>query len=123
MSTVRTDHDGRVTVVTIDRPEVRNAVDRATADALAGSTYSRCAACLIPVSGDLRFRSMSTARAFSGETYSTRVRRLRSAGTGAAFAHLVSDTGPNNALYRQTVEKAYLILLDTMLLVYFILPH
>ena len=35
MSTVRTDHDGRVTVVTIDRPEVRNAVDRATADALA----------------------------------------------------------------------------------------
>src|SRR5690349_16692454 len=35
MSTVRIDHDGRVTVVTIDRPEVRNAVDRATADALA----------------------------------------------------------------------------------------
>jgi enoyl-CoA hydratase len=35
MSTVRTDHDGPVTVVTIDRPEVRNAVDRATAQALA----------------------------------------------------------------------------------------
>ena len=35
MSTVRINHDGRVTVVTIDRPEVRNAVDRATADALA----------------------------------------------------------------------------------------
>jgi enoyl-CoA hydratase len=35
MSTVRIDHDGPVTIVTIDRPEVRNAVDRATADALA----------------------------------------------------------------------------------------
>ena len=34
MSTVRTEHDGPVTVVTIDRPEVRNAVDRATAAAL-----------------------------------------------------------------------------------------
>ena len=31
---------------------------------------SRWAACLIPVSGDRRFRSMSTARAFSGEMYS-----------------------------------------------------
>jgi enoyl-CoA hydratase len=37
MSTVRIDHDGPVTIVTIDRPEVRNAVDRATADALAGA--------------------------------------------------------------------------------------
>jgi enoyl-CoA hydratase len=35
MSTVRIDHDGPVTIVTIDRPEVRNAVDRATAEALA----------------------------------------------------------------------------------------
>jgi enoyl-CoA hydratase len=35
MSTVRIDHDGPVTIVTINRPEVRNAVDRATADALA----------------------------------------------------------------------------------------
>ncbi len=35
MSTVRVDHDGPVTIVTIDRPEVRNAVDRATAEALA----------------------------------------------------------------------------------------
>ena len=35
MSTVRIEHDGPVTIVTIDRPEVRNAVDRATADALA----------------------------------------------------------------------------------------
>lgn len=32
---VHTEHDGPVTVVTIDRPEVRNAVDRPTADALA----------------------------------------------------------------------------------------
>lgn len=32
---VRIDHDGPVTIVTIDRPEVRNAVDRATAEALA----------------------------------------------------------------------------------------
>lgn len=35
MSTVRIEHDGPVTIVTIDRPQVRNAVDRATADALA----------------------------------------------------------------------------------------
>ena len=35
MTTVRIHHDGPVTVVTIDRPEVRNAVDRATAEALA----------------------------------------------------------------------------------------
>lgn len=35
MSAMRIDHDGPVTIVTIDRPEVRNAVDRATADALA----------------------------------------------------------------------------------------
>jgi enoyl-CoA hydratase len=33
--TVRVDHDGEVIVVTIDRPEVRNAVDRDTAAALA----------------------------------------------------------------------------------------
>ena len=32
---VRVDHDGPVTTVTIDRPEQRNAVDRATAEALA----------------------------------------------------------------------------------------
>jgi enoyl-CoA hydratase len=37
MSTVRIDHDGRVTVVTIDRPEVRNAVDGPTAAALAAA--------------------------------------------------------------------------------------
>jgi enoyl-CoA hydratase len=35
MSTVRVEHDGPVTIVTIDRPEVRNAVDRMTAEALA----------------------------------------------------------------------------------------
>ena len=35
MSSVRTDTDGHVRVITIDRPEVRNAVDRPTADALA----------------------------------------------------------------------------------------
>jgi enoyl-CoA hydratase len=35
MSTVRIDHDGPVTIVTIDRPAVRNAVDRATAEGLA----------------------------------------------------------------------------------------
>ena len=33
--TVRVEHDGPVTIVTIDRPEVRNAVDRPTAAALA----------------------------------------------------------------------------------------
>jgi enoyl-CoA hydratase len=35
MTTVRIDRDGPVTIVAIDRPEVRNAVDRATAEALA----------------------------------------------------------------------------------------
>ncbi len=38
--TVRTDRAGRVLVVTIDRPEVRNAVDRPTADALAAAFRS-----------------------------------------------------------------------------------
>jgi len=33
--TVRIEHDGPVTIITIARPEVRNAVDRPTADALA----------------------------------------------------------------------------------------
>jgi len=37
MSTVRVDADGDVTIVTIDRPEVRNAVDGPTADALAAA--------------------------------------------------------------------------------------
>jgi enoyl-CoA hydratase len=37
MSTVRTDTDGPVRIITIDRPEVRNAVDRPTADALAAA--------------------------------------------------------------------------------------
>src|SRR3954449_572988 len=32
---VRIQHDGPVTIVTIDRPEVRNAVDRPTAERLA----------------------------------------------------------------------------------------
>ena len=35
MPSIRTDHRGPVLVVTIDRPEVRNAVDRPAADALA----------------------------------------------------------------------------------------
>jgi enoyl-CoA hydratase len=35
MSTIRVEADGDVTIVTIDRPEVRNAVDGPTADALA----------------------------------------------------------------------------------------
>ena len=37
MSTVRVETDGPVTIVTIDRPEVRNAVDGPTADALAAT--------------------------------------------------------------------------------------
>ncbi len=56
-----------------------------TATVMSGSgSPSRCAACLIPVSGERRFRSMSTASAFSGETYSTRQRCLGSAGRGTA---------------------------------------
>jgi enoyl-CoA hydratase len=35
--TVRIDHDDAVTTISIDRPEVRNAVDRPTADALAAA--------------------------------------------------------------------------------------
>jgi enoyl-CoA hydratase len=35
--TVRVDHDGPVTTIIIDRPEVRNAVDRPTAEALASA--------------------------------------------------------------------------------------
>src|ERR1700748_2947541 len=34
-TSVRVDRDGPVTTVTLDRPEARNAVDRATAEALA----------------------------------------------------------------------------------------
>ena len=37
LGTVRTDTDGPVRIITIDRPEVRNAVDRPTADALAAA--------------------------------------------------------------------------------------
>ena len=37
MPTVRVDTDGPVTIVTIDRPEVRNAIDGPTADALAAA--------------------------------------------------------------------------------------
>ncbi len=37
MSTVNIERDGDVLVVTINRPEVRNAIDRATADALAAT--------------------------------------------------------------------------------------
>jgi enoyl-CoA hydratase len=40
MSTVRTSVDGPVLVVTIDRPEVRNAVDRPTAEALVSAFRS-----------------------------------------------------------------------------------
>ena len=40
MSTVRTDTDGPVRIITIDRPDVRNAVDRPTADALADAFRS-----------------------------------------------------------------------------------
>jgi enoyl-CoA hydratase len=40
MPTLRTEVRGRTFVVTIDRPEVRNAVDRPTADALAGAFRS-----------------------------------------------------------------------------------
>jgi len=34
MSTVLTERDGRVVIITITRPEVRNTVNRATAEAL-----------------------------------------------------------------------------------------
>ena len=37
MDLVKFDIDGSIATVTINRPEVRNAVDRATADALAGA--------------------------------------------------------------------------------------
>ena len=59
---------------------------------------SRCAACLIPVSGERRFRSMSTASAFSGETYSTRQRRLRSAGGGVAASRSIAHRNAASVL-------------------------
>ena len=37
MSTVEIERDGSVVIITITRPEVRNAIDRATADALAAA--------------------------------------------------------------------------------------
>ncbi len=55
-----------------------------TATWMSGSaTPMAWAVCRIPVSGARRFRSISTARAFSGEMYSTRQRSLGSSGTGA----------------------------------------
>ena len=39
-ATVRVEHDERVTIVTIDRPEVRNAVDRSTSEALAHAFHA-----------------------------------------------------------------------------------
>ncbi len=56
-----------------------------TATRMSGSAAPMaCAVCRIPVSGARRFRSMSTASAFSGEMYSTRQRCLGSSGAGAA---------------------------------------
>lgn len=37
-TTVRVSHDGPVTTISINRPEVRNAVDRETAEALAAAS-------------------------------------------------------------------------------------
>ena len=39
--TVRTEVDGPVLIITIDRPEVRNAIDQATADALRAAVDHR----------------------------------------------------------------------------------
>ena len=56
-----------------------------TATRMSGSgAPMACAVCRIPVSGARRFRSMSTASAFSGEMYSTRQRCFGSSGAGAA---------------------------------------
>jgi enoyl-CoA hydratase len=51
MSTVRVEADGPVTIVTIDRPEVRNAVDGPTAQALAGAfrAFEADASCAVAV--------------------------------------------------------------------------
>jgi enoyl-CoA hydratase len=46
--TVRTEQDAAVLVVTIDRPEVRNAVDRATAEELAEAFCSFDATVRLP---------------------------------------------------------------------------
>jgi enoyl-CoA hydratase len=53
---VRIEHDGPVTVVILDRPEVRNAVDRPTADALAAAVREldaddRCSAGVLTGAG------------------------------------------------------------------------
>ena len=59
---------------------------------------SRCAACRIPVSGARRFRSMSTASALSGETYSTRVRRFGSSGRGTAASRSIAHRNAASVL-------------------------
>ena len=59
---------------------------------------SRCAACRIPVSGARRFRSMSTASALSGETYSTRVRRFGSCGGGTAASWSIAHRNAASVL-------------------------
>jgi enoyl-CoA hydratase/carnithine racemase len=50
---VRLDHDGPVTVLTIDRPEARNAIARATMQELAGALdeVERSAARVLVVTG------------------------------------------------------------------------
>jgi hypothetical protein len=70
-----------------------------TPTAMSGSgSPSRCAACRIPVSGERRLRSMSTASAFSGETYSTRQRRFGSSGGGAAASRSIAHKNAESVL-------------------------
>ena len=61
-------------------------------------TPSRWAACRTPVSGDRRFRSMSTASAFSGETYSTRQRSRGSSGGGAETSRSIAHRNAASVL-------------------------
>src|SRR5262249_32031935 len=48
--------------------------------------------------GERRLRSMSTASAFSGETYSTRQRRFGSAGGGAAASRSIAHKNAESVL-------------------------
>ena len=59
---------------------------------------NRIEACRMPASGARRLRSTSTARAFSGLTYSTRQRRIGSSGIGSAASRSSAERNAASVL-------------------------
>ena len=82
-TTVRVEHDERVTIVTIDRPEVRNAVDRPTSEALADAFHDvrqgRRSRCRGPHRGG---RRVLRRRRSQGHARAVRVYPVREEGDG-----------------------------------------